>query len=323
MQPAPKPLASVSLDADDLWSYLRTHGDPAWVDRPSYLPRFFPLVLDLLDRLALRITFFVVGFDAARPENRPGLAEAVRRGHEIGNHSFEHECWLHRYERARLEREVARAEEAIEAATGVRPVGFRGPGFSWSPLLLKVLERRGYRYDASTLPTFIGPLARWYFLRSARLTRAERREREALFGAFSEGFRPNKPYRWRLEGERSLLEIPVTTLPGLRVPFHLSYLLYLCRVSPALAAGYLHAAARACRLTNTPPSFLLHPLDVLGAEDVPGLAFFPGMDLPAEAKRRFFARAIGILRQYFDLVPMGAQVAELERNGPLPSRVVA
>ncbi|HXG44318.1 MAG TPA: polysaccharide deacetylase family protein [Gemmatimonadales bacterium] len=315
---APKPLASVSLDADDLWSYLKTHGDPGWAERPSYLPAFFPLVLELLDRLELRITFFLVGYDAARPANRAVLAEVVRRGHEVGNHSFEHECWLHRYDRDRLDRELARAEEAIEAATGVRPRGFRGPGFSWSPLLLDVLERRGYRYDASTLPTFIGPLARWYFLKTARLSAAERREREALFGAFTEGFRRNKPYRWRLDGGRSLLEIPVTTVPGLRVPFHLSYLLYLSRVAPRLAELYLHGAARACRLTNTPPSFLLHPLDVLGREDVPALAFFPGMDLPGEVKRRFFARALGLLREYFELGPLGPQVEALERDGGLP-----
>ena len=32
-----KTVASVSLDADNLWSYKRTHGDADWVERPSYL----------------------------------------------------------------------------------------------------------------------------------------------------------------------------------------------------------------------------------------------------------------------------------------------
>jgi len=41
-------------------SYLKTHGDPGWESHVSYLDRVVPRVLDVLDRLALRITVFVV-----------------------------------------------------------------------------------------------------------------------------------------------------------------------------------------------------------------------------------------------------------------------
>ena len=40
----------------------------------------------------------------------------------------------------------------------------------------------------------------------------------------------------------------------------------------------------ACRVTGTEPSFLLHPLDVIGGDQVPELDFFPGMDVPSERK---------------------------------------
>ena len=30
-----RPTASVSLDMDNLWSYLKIHGNPAWADRPT------------------------------------------------------------------------------------------------------------------------------------------------------------------------------------------------------------------------------------------------------------------------------------------------
>ena len=93
----PRPLASVSLDADNLWSYMKTHGDPGWETRPSYLGVFFPPVLDALDELRLRITFFCVGVDADREENLAAFQSLTVRGHEIGNHSYEHEPWLHRY----------------------------------------------------------------------------------------------------------------------------------------------------------------------------------------------------------------------------------
>ena len=94
---ATRPLASISLDLDDLWTYLRTRGDTQWQEYPSYLPAFMPLALDMFERLNLRLTFFIVGADAARKVNLPYLHSIAERGHEIGNHSFSHDCSLPRY----------------------------------------------------------------------------------------------------------------------------------------------------------------------------------------------------------------------------------
>jgi peptidoglycan/xylan/chitin deacetylase (PgdA/CDA1 family) len=318
-----KPLASLSLDADDLWSYLKTHGDPAWERRPSYLARFFPRALDVFDELELKITFFIIGFDAARAENHPALSAVTARGHEVANHSFAHETWLHLYSREQLEDDIARAEEAIVAATGQRPLGFRGPGFSWCPTLFEVLERRGYRYDASTLPTYLGPLARLYFLWTAKLTPEERKRRSALFGSFRDGLRPVHPYHWQLGERRSLLEIPVTTIPVVKVPFHMSYLLYLSRFSTALMSAYLRAAILACRAMRVEPSFLLHPLDIMGGDEVPELAFFPGMDLPSRRKVELFKQVLRTLGEHFELVPMGAHASSLLAKSELRRQQLA
>jgi peptidoglycan-N-acetylglucosamine deacetylase len=320
MAPDRRPLASVSLDTDNLWSYLKTHGDAAWEARPSYLPAFLPLALDALDELGLSITFFVVGLDAAAPGNAEGLRAITIRGHEVGNHSYEHEPWLHLYPRARIVDEIARTEAAIEAATGQRPIGFRGPGYSWSPDLLEVLAERGYLYDASTLPTYLGPLARTYYFWTAKLTPEEKATRRALFGTLRDGLRPVKPYQWRLESGRRLLELPVTTMPVAKVPFHLSYLLYLARFSEALMWGYLRTALTLCRLTGTEPSFLLHPLDLLGGDLAPELAFFPGMDLPTERKRRLFLAVLGELGRRYRLVPMSVHARALLDRRALPAR---
>ena len=97
-----QPLASLSLDLDNQWSYMKTHGDAGWESYPSYLARLAPLALSLLERLQLRITFFVVGQDAARAENAEPLAALARAGHEIGNPSFRHEPWMHRYPAAEV-----------------------------------------------------------------------------------------------------------------------------------------------------------------------------------------------------------------------------
>ena len=167
-------IASLSLDLDNKWSYLKTHGDRGWEEFPSYLDGVVPRFLELLDKLGLRITVFVVGQDAALEKNRPALAAIAAAGHEIGNHSFHHEPWLHLYSPEEIEREISSAEEAIAEATGVVPTGFRGPGYSLSPAVLQCLVRRGYCYDASTLPTLIGPLARAYYFMTAKLSPAER-----------------------------------------------------------------------------------------------------------------------------------------------------
>ena len=313
-----RPLASVSLDVDNLWSYLKTHGDPGWESRPSYLDSFFPPLLDTLDELGLRITFFCVGVDAAQPRNRPAFQSLIGRGHEIGNHSFQHEPWLHLYPRDRLQADISEAEDALAQATGVRPIGFRGPGYSWSRDLLEVLADRGYLYDASTLPTYIGPLARAYYFWTARLTPAQRAERKQLFGSFRDGLRPVKPYRWSLSGGRSLLEIPVTTMPVLKAPFHLSYLLYLARVSESLMMSYLRTALAACRAWGVGPSFLLHPLDVLGGDQVKELAFFPGMDLSGARKMDLFRKVLRALGERYRLVGMSQHARSILEQPGLP-----
>jgi hypothetical protein len=318
-----KPLATVSLDLDDLWTYLRTRGDPAWETRPSYLPTFVPLALDLLDRVGLQITVFVVGSDAACAANIPHLRSIAERGHEIGNHSYSHDCSLARYAADQLESEVVRGEEAIIHATGQRPKGFRGPGFSWSPELLETLSRNRYLYDASTLPTFVGPLARWYFLARARLTPDERKSRENLYGTFRDGLRPLRPYRWQLRSGSHILEIPTTTFPLAKLPFHMSYLLYIGRISPHLMFGYLRAAIAACQALGVQPSFLLHPLDLLDLEQAPGLSFFPAMDMPGPSKRRLVMRVLEILRENFQLVPMADLAGAVLARGGIPERTPA
>jgi hypothetical protein len=298
-----KPYASLSLDLDNQWAYMKTHGDAGWQSYPSYFDAIVPRILGFLAARRLTITFFIVGQDAALPANRASLASIAAAGHEIGNHSFNHEPWLHLYSAQELDRELFRAEEAIEAATGVRPRGFRGPGFSLSEETLEALVRRGYDYDATVFPNLLNPLARAYLFSTSRLTDEQKKQRSALFGTWKDAFRPVRPFQWRLAAGR-LLEIPVTTLPLFKVPMHLSYLIYLARFSPAAARAYLRFALGACRLTGTQPSILLHPLDFMGSEDCPSLAFFPGMDVARERKLAIVSDLFDILAARHELVAM-------------------
>ncbi len=309
-------MISVSLDVDNLWSYLKIHGDPEWRSFPTYLDEFVDVVLDQLDRLNLRITFFVVGQDAALERNARALRAIGAAGHEVANHSFHHEPWLHLRSRAELDEEIRSAEGAIESATGRRPRGFRGPGFSLSADTLAVLAERGYLYDASTFPTFIGPLARaYYFSHATGLTADERQARAQLFGKLSEGLRPLKPYVWNAGG-RELMEIPVTTMPILKIPFHQSYLLYLAGMSRTLAFAHLQLALALCAATRTQPSFLLHPLDFLGGDRVTQLPFFPGMSQSTAFKLQLFRDVMGVITRRFRPITMEQHVELLQPTLP-------
>jgi peptidoglycan-N-acetylglucosamine deacetylase len=300
---SPKPLASLSLDLDNQWSYMKIHGDPGWESYPSYLDAVVPRALAFLRDRALKITFFIVGQDAALEKNRSAIQAIATAGHEIGNHSFRHESWLHLYSETEIEAEIAQAEQILEQVTGQHPIGFRGPGYSCSPAVLRVLSRRGYQYDASTFPTFLGPLARAYYFMTTKLSKAEKEKRKALFGSFKDGFQPLKPYRWSMESA-PLIEIPVSTMPIVKIPIHFSYLLYLSVFSRPIALFYFRLALLLCRLTRTQPSLLLHPLDFLGHEDVPELAFFPGMSLSSDRKMETLSQAIALLTRQFTVVSM-------------------
>ena len=286
-----------------------------WLGKISLLSQYiYSSCSEGIHQLKLKITFFIVGQDAALDKNVEYLSMISTSGHEIGNHSFHHESWLHLYPKNKIRNEIVTAEKYIEKATGMKPTGFRGPGFSWSQNLLEVLSELKYEYDASTLPTFIGPFARFYYFRTTKLTSEEKKERKKLFGTFRDGLRPVKPYFWNIEGNKKLLEIPVTTIPILKIPFHLSYLIYLNNISPFLMKHYLQIAISFCKMTKTVPSFLLHPLDLIGGDMIPELNFFPGMNVKSESKTKIFIEVINLLSKNFELVNMSKHAYLFKNN---------
>lgn len=314
-----KSTMTLSLDLDNKWSYLKTHGSSQWEGFPSYLDLVVPRILNFLADRNLKITFFVVGQDAALAKNHEALQQIVDAGHEIANHSFNHEPWLHLYSRAELDQELTLAEEAIENATGVKVDGFRGPGFSLSENTLEVLKARGYAYDATVFPNILNPLARAYFFATSKLSKEEKEQRKSLFGSYTDAFRPVKPFTWSLQ-EGRLTELPVTTMPLFKTPVHFSYLVYLASFNFTLAKLYLRTVISLCRATNTEPSLLLHPLEFMGAEDDTDLQFFPAMHLSSARKLEIMDGFFALLTDRFDTQPIGRYIAELGQGTSLDVR---
>ncbi len=309
-----KRIASLSLDLDNQWSYMKTHGDAGWESFPSYLDVVVPRVLAFLEERNLNITFFIVGQDAVLEKNRESIASIAAAGHEIGNHSFNHEPWLHLYSKDELVTEFEKTEAALMDVTGKRPTGFRGPGYSLSPTVLEVLAERGYVYDCSTLPTYIAPLARaYYFFKSPEMSDEEREKRKKLFGKLSDGFQTLKPHMVDVGGTQ-LVEIPVTTFPVVKTPIHLSYLIYLSTFSTAAAKAYWKTALAMCRATGVQPSLLLHPLDFLSGDDISELKFFPGMNMPTARKLELVSGFIEAYTESFDVVTMREHAATFRNS---------
>ena len=316
-----KQFASCSVDLDNKWAYLKSHGDPRWESMPSYLPEVIPRILDWFDDREISSTFFVVGQDAEMEVNHESLGMIPRRGHEIANHSFHHEPWLHLYPPDQLVDEFGRAEKAIQEATGELTRGFRGPGFSLSDEVLRTLMRRGYVYDGTSFPTFLGPVARLYYFMSSGLSREQRDERKELFGRFTDGFKSLTPWKFHWRG-KNLVEVPVTTMPLLKLPIHGSYLLFLGQFSATIAKFYFWMAMKLCRLMSVEPHFLLHPLDFMGYEDDQDLLFFPGMNQQREKKLELLTECMEILQDNFEVLTMHDHVQQI-RNQEMPVSAVS
>ena len=100
-------------------------------------------------------------------------------------------------------------------------------------------------------------------------------------------------------------------MPVFKIPVHMTYLHFIGQFSAALAKCYFRLAIGMCRLTGVAPSFLLHPLDFLGIEDEPDLAFFPGMRLAREKKLKLVHDALAALSSRYELSPLIAQARAL------------
>lgn len=107
-----------------------------------------PKLLDHLDRYGVKAVFFLsmskLGGGTKRQRQQRRLAqEIIRRGHVLGNHSFDHEQ-LPLMSDDQVQDQLEKSEKAFESLVGIRPRLFRPPGGARSPRIDDFLQRRGY-----------------------------------------------------------------------------------------------------------------------------------------------------------------------------------
>ncbi len=123
-----------------------------WDNQESRVEKGTIKCLDLLDRHQVKATFFVLGWTAER--HPQVVKEIVRRGHEIGCHSYGHpEVFNISREEFRID--CQKALNALAAAGVDQVAGYRAPSFSITPPVhgyLTVLQELGFNYDCSIFP---------------------------------------------------------------------------------------------------------------------------------------------------------------------------
>lgn len=96
-----------------------------------------PEVLDILKEKNVRATFFVLGQAAhAHPHL---LKRIIMEGHEIGNHSFNHD-----YQQRRLVEEIKLTDQEVFVSTGTHTYFYRPPGGSLSKNQLETVKKNGH-----------------------------------------------------------------------------------------------------------------------------------------------------------------------------------
>ena len=307
--------ASVSVALDSLHHYCRIHGlSESMLDERvrglvygAAVPRF----LELFAEVGVPATFFAIGEDLCLPGAAQALREAHGMGVEVASHSFSHDYALSRQPAGELAADVQRSLEVLEAAVGVRPVGFRAPGYALSPALYRALCDAGLAYDSSTFPAAPYYAAKAAVMGALALVGRPSRsvlDRPRVLAAPTAPYRPDpdEPYA---RGGGPVLELPVAVSPGLRVPF----IGTLAVAAPWPLVRQVYGSLQRSAHLN----FELHAVDLLGSGDgLPGPLLRQQRDLsiPWEGKRRRLHELFSWMRRDFDVVTLRDAAARL---GPL------
>lgn len=313
-------LANVSIDLDGLQFYHTIHGIDAPADPVAMYTVALPRFLELFAEHEIRATLFVIAQDLSHGVVVDALREAVHAGHEIASHTFHHPYDLRSWSERGIGNEIAQAEDAIRDAVGIRPVGFRTPGYNVDTRIVRILAERGYLYDSSVFPC-----PPYYFAKAAVMTTmalAGRPSGSAMTDphALLAPLQPYRPSRWNFArpGDRKhslpLWEIPIGVTRFSRLPVIGTS---IGALSPT-AAQILYRTG----LAGSPGIQLeFHGIDMLDQDDSLCTALVrrqPDVRRPWKTKRATFSAFFERIGRSYAWVTLEQQARELEQAaGPI------
>jgi peptidoglycan-N-acetylglucosamine deacetylase len=219
-------LLCVSIDLDDIRCYHAIHGlePPKGETAHVIYKKALTRAARFFEELHIVSTLFVVGGDLdGKTGDSAGaiLRDLAQSGHELGNHTFSHRYDFTMLQVGEQANEIDRTGEMIAARSGVRPKGFRAPGYNMNLGVIALLAERGYTYDSSVFPC---PL--YYSAKAAAvgIKRVQGYHSSSLIGDPRVLTAPHLPYRINEEeglwsrGE-GLKELPISVVTKARLPF--------------------------------------------------------------------------------------------------------
>jgi polysaccharide deacetylase family protein (PEP-CTERM system associated) len=143
------------VDVEDWFHILDLPSTPplsAWDSLPSRVEKNFIHLLDIFSEHRVQVTCFFLGWVG---ERFPHLVKrAVRDGHEIASHGYEHRL-VYEMGREAFYKDALRARKILEDISGAPVLGYRSAGFSAredTPWFFEALVEAGYQYDSSVFP---------------------------------------------------------------------------------------------------------------------------------------------------------------------------
>lgn len=100
-------------------------------------------ILNTLDKYNCKATFFVVGDWAEKYAD--SLKKISDRGHEIGNHSYNHADYT-KMSAEQITADLDKCDAVIEQITGKRPYLMRAPSGGYNDTVIKAVDKSGRTY---------------------------------------------------------------------------------------------------------------------------------------------------------------------------------
>ena len=200
-------------------------------------------LLDLFKKNDVKSTFFITGNMAK--DNKSMLKKIIRNGHEIACHGLTHNKNEFLQDDLTQENSIIKATQLITEISGNKPSGFRAPCLRLNIDTLKILNKLGYAYDSSVIPSYI----------------------PGYYGIIDA---PKKPYNPSSDsiskrGDMNIVEIPVSVNPLIPLPLSAAWM-------RNLGTYWVKSGIKLNFYYDNPVAFYIHPRDV---SDLPRMKGVP------------------------------------------------
>ena len=193
-----------------------------------------PYLLHLLDEQKIIATFFISGEVVS--EYADMICDIVEHGHEVASHGFKHNADYSTMSKKEMTDQISKSKKILEDEIGVTPIGFRAPQFRANRYVYAVLHALNYKYDSSVV-------------------------RGILPTRYNNLSIPSKPFM-----KNNLLEIPISTMPYLKVPMGLLWI-------NALGFSTFRFLSERIRFSDMIVLYL-HPFDLVETKSKKDFGFF-------------------------------------------------